>query len=117
MQRLCSTILHDTNIVQPNSMCFWLGGTDSETATNQLVEHNVEITIIENYKEWLRRTWGVVSETQLNRSERFISAETMNDRDLAHLREIYSEDLKLYGTVFGALQRTEKLSISGDELR
>jgi hypothetical protein len=117
VQRLCITILHDTNIIHPNSMCSWLGGSDSETAINQLVEHDVEITIIENYKEWLRHTWGVVSETQMNRSEKFISAEMMNDQDIAHLRKIYSEDLKLYDVVLGALQRSKKLSIIGGELR
>jgi hypothetical protein len=117
VQSLCTTILHDTNIIQPNSMCSWLGGNDAETATNQLVEHDVEITIIENYKAWLRHTWGVISETQMNRSEKFISAEMMNDRDIAHIRKIYSEDIKLYDTVLGALQRNKKLSITGDELR
>jgi hypothetical protein len=117
VERFCTTILHDTNIVQPNSMCLWLGGSDAETATNQLVEHDVEITIIENYREWLHRTWGVVSETQLNQSEKFISAETLNDQNLAHLRNVCSEDIKLYEAIFGVLQRTEKLSVSGDELR
>ena len=53
--------------------------SDSETAINQLVEYDVEITIIDNYKEWLRHSWGVVSETQMNRSEKFISAEMMDD--------------------------------------
>jgi hypothetical protein len=117
VQSLCTTILHDTNIIQPNSMCSWLGGSDAETATNQLVEHDVEITIIENYEAWLRHSWGVVSETQMNRSEKFISAEMMNDQDIAHIRKIYSEDLKLYDAVLTALQRNKKLSITGDELR
>jgi hypothetical protein len=116
-QRLCTTILHDTNIIHPNSMCTWLGGSDCETAINQLVEHDVEITIIENYKEWLRHTWGVVSETQMNRSQKFITAEMINDQDIAHIRKIYSEDLKLYDVVLGALQRNKKLSITGGELR
>jgi hypothetical protein len=117
VQSLCTTILHDTNIIQPNSMCSWLGGSDAETATNQLVEHDVEITIIENYKAWLRHTWGVVSETQMNRSEKFISVEMINDQDIAHIRKVYSEDLKLYGVVLRALQRNKKLSITGGELR
>jgi hypothetical protein len=117
VQRLCTTILHDTNIMRPNSMCSWLGGSDSETAINHLVEHDVEITIIGNYKAWLRQSWGVVSETQMNRSQKFVSAEMMNDQDIAHIREIYSEDLKLYDVVLEALQRHKKLSITGSELR
>ena len=53
----------------------------------------------------------------MNRSEKFFSAELMNDQDIAHVRKIYSEDLKLYDAIFGALQRNKKLSIMGGELR
>lgn len=116
VQSLCSAILHNTKIVQPNSMCSWLGGDGVEAVIRLLSEHDVEITTTDNYNEWLHQTWGITTETQLNRSEMFISLETMSHHDLAYIRDTYSEDIKLYSTICKALQRTDKLSVLGGDL-
>jgi hypothetical protein len=117
VRNLCGVILHNTKIVQPNQMCSWLGGNSAEAALNQLVDHDVEVTTTENYNEWLHQVWGIVTETRLNRSEKFTSAESLSHQDMSYILETYSEDIKLYSSIVEALQRNGKLSVSGDDLR
>jgi hypothetical protein len=117
VQNLCTTILHNTSIVRPNSMCAWLGGEDAETAVAQLIKHDVEVTVTDNYNDWLQQTWGIVSTTRLNRSERFKSTQTMSHQDLNYVQELCAEDIKLYTSIHEALQRKKSLSVSGDDLR
>jgi hypothetical protein len=116
-QRLCGQILRCDSIVRPNSMCFWLGGDDAETALGQLVAHNVEMTVMENYATWLSKVWGITTRTRLNRSETFITTEMLSDQELSGVREAYSEDVKLYATISQALQQSGKLSVTGDDLQ
>ena len=66
-------------------MCSWLGGDGVEAVIGHLSKHDVEITTTDNYNEWLHQTWGITTETQLNRSEMFISLETMSHHDLAYI--------------------------------
>ena len=116
VQTLCTAILHNIKILRPNSMCAFLGGDTAEAATEELIKHDVEITITDNYNGWLQQSWGIVSDTRLNRSERFVSTQTMSHQDLTYIQELYAEDLRLYASIHGALQRNERLSVSGDEL-
>jgi hypothetical protein len=116
-QRLCGEILRCKTITRPNSMCFWLGGDNADSALGQLVAHNVELTVMENYTTWLSREWGINSRTRLNRSETFITTEMMSDQELSGVREAYSEDVKLYATIHQTLQQSGKLSVSGGDLR
>jgi hypothetical protein len=117
VQSLCTAILHNTSIVRPNSMCAWLGGDNADEAIEQLIKHDVETTVTYNYNEWLQQTWNITSTTRLNRSERFISIQTLTHQDLAYIQEVYAEDLKLYAQIHESLQRSERLSVSGDDLR
>jgi hypothetical protein len=114
---LCSTILRNTKILRPNSMCFWLGGGSADEATAELANNDVEITVTENYNDWLRQTWGITTTTRLNRSEPYTSTETMSRDDLSYVHEAYSEDTKLYSKILRALHQSGKLSISGESLR
>jgi hypothetical protein len=116
-QELCSTILHNTRITQPNSMCFWLGGNSAESAIKQLVAADVEITTTENYEDWLRQVWGITTTTRLNRSQTFVSADTMSHQDLSYVQDSYSEDIKLYTKIYQILQQSGKLSILSDTLQ
>lgn len=117
VQELCSRILRTKQITQPNSMCFWLGGNDAESAIEQLADADVEITTTENYEDWLRQVWGITTTTRLNRSETFTSADMMSHQDLSYVQEVYSEDIKLYRTIYQTLQQGGKLSVSGDTLQ
>ena len=65
VQALCTTILRNPGLVQPNSMCSWLGGTDAESALAQLAAHNVEITVTDHYNKWLHERWNIVSEDKI----------------------------------------------------
>jgi hypothetical protein len=117
VQNLCSAILRNRRIVQPNSMCFWLAGGDAEAAIGELADSGVEITTTENYNDWLQQNWGILTLTRLNRSDPFISTETISHQDLLYLQEAYSEDIRLYAKICQILQQSGKLSVSGKDLR
>jgi hypothetical protein len=115
-QDLCRSILYNKEIVRANAMCGWLGGRDAGTAMQQLAACNVEITTTENYTKWALQSWGIVSSTRINRSEKFTSTECLSPQDTSYIHEMFSEDIKLFDAVSARLRKTGDLSIWGSDL-
>ena len=116
IRKLCSAILRSLQIVKPNSMCSWLGGADAASAIDQMVVSNIEVTVTANYDTWIRDKWNVTQETRLNRSRPFLSLADLPYEDLDYVQAIFSEDIKLYGAVEGALERASTPSIVAEQL-
>jgi hypothetical protein len=113
---ICMRILRNENIVGPNSMCHWLGGGDAQTVLERLAEHHVELTDTTRYSDWLRERWGIASSTRENESIKFITEESLKPQDLNYLREISSEDLKLYVALQNSLEEADRAWVIGPEL-
>jgi hypothetical protein len=114
--RVCRNTWHNQQIVIPNSICHWLGGGDARTVVERLAEHYVEITDTDRYNQWLRDRWGITSVTRQNESIKFITEASLKPEDRDYLREISSEDLKLYGALQNGLRTAGRSWVMGSEL-
>lgn len=117
VQRLCNSIINSAQLMKPNSMCSWLGGADAESAIQQLVNYNVEITTVDEYSRWLQQCWAIKTDTRMNRSDSFVSLQSLTPADISRIQEIFAEDAKLYAIINLALDRSGSSSIRGEELR
>jgi hypothetical protein len=108
--------LYNSQIVVPNSICYWLGGGDAQTVLHRLAEHRVEITDTARYNRWLLERWGINSTTRDNESIKFITAAKLKPEDRDYLREISCEDLKLYAALQNGLELAGRPWVVGSEL-
>jgi hypothetical protein len=113
---LSKRILRHTHTVRPNSMCYWLGRGDAQSALCNLIEHDVEITDSERYNTWLWQAWGEKSDGQQNKSRKFIATETFSPADLEYIETITREDTKLYTEIQNCLAEQNGSSIHGKQL-
>jgi hypothetical protein len=108
--------LYNPVVVQPNSICYWLGGGDAEAVIARLARHHVEITNTRHYDDWLAREWGVATPTRANASTRFLSLSDLSHQDLEHVRNLSPEDRKLYDLIEERLEASGRSSIFGEDL-
>ncbi len=111
-------ILQNTDIVKPNSVCFWLGG-DNATAHEALegmISQDVEVTDTRRYGEWLGQRWQIKSRSRDNSSMKFLTADMLPRQYRDYVTEISREDLKLYRTVEKGITQTGALSVMGRDL-
>ena len=113
---VCMKALHSPEIVISNSMCHWLGGGDAQTVIKRLAEHHVELTDTARYNHWLRERWGITSITRQNESIKFITAANLKPEDHDYLREISSEDLRLYAALQNGLRAAGRPWVLGHQL-
>ncbi|MGE0223610.1 MAG: hypothetical protein AB7S57_10140 [Acetobacteraceae bacterium] len=109
-------ILYNTDIVEPNSICRWLGGGTAEEVIRRLAQYDVELTDTGRYNDWLTERWGIVANTRQNESEKFVTLDTLGHQELNYLARLSPEDLKLFDIVGKALAGTEKPSVTGSQL-
>jgi hypothetical protein len=110
-------ILYNTAIVEPNSMCRWLGGGDAKTVIARLARHKVEVTDTDRYNSWLRERWGISAFTRQNQSIKYISLAACGHQDLVYLNKLSPEDLKLYGIIQQVLSSSGGgCSVRGEDL-
>lgn len=109
-------ILYNRHIVEPNSMCRWLGGGDADAVRDRLARYMVEITDTSRYNDWLSGEWGISARTRQNESIKFVSLKTLAYQELAFLRSLSPEDMKLFGWIQNALSRAQRSWITGEEL-
>ncbi|MGA3402480.1 MAG: hypothetical protein ABSC95_24990 [Acetobacteraceae bacterium] len=109
-------MLYNTNIVEPNSMCRWLGGGDAQTVNERLARHLVEVTDTTHYNAWLADRWGITAHTRQNESTKFVTLSTLAHQDLSHVQDLSPEDRKLYSRVQQALTATGKVAVSGEDI-
>jgi hypothetical protein len=116
LRSLYKKVLFHTHMVRPNTICYWLGRGTAESAIDNVVMHNVELTNTEHYKTWLDRVWNVKSETRQNESHKYITVDEIDEEDISYIRNITSEDIKFYGIVMDALAKRNRSSVFGSDL-
>jgi len=109
-------LLHNTDIVEPNSMCRWLGGGTAQVVAERLARHLVEVTDTAHYNPWLSDRWGIPAQTRQNESIKFISLSSLGHQELAYVRDLSLEDRKLYSRVQHALTLAGTVSVSGEDI-
>ena len=108
--------LYSPEIVQPNSLCHFLGGGTVDQVVATLAGHHAELTSMAHYGQWLRDAWGVVTPTRMNVSTKYISLASLPHQDLAYLQGLSREDRKLYDLIEKRLAASGRCSLLGDEL-
>ncbi len=108
--------LYNPVIVQPNSMCYWLGGGSAEAVIARLAQHHVEITDTRHYNDWVAQAWGVTAPTRGNASARYLSLSGLSHQDLAHVQGLSPEDRKLFDLIGERLAASGRASIFGEDL-
>jgi len=116
VSRYAREMLYNADIVEPNSMCRWLGGGTAEIVAERLARHLVEVTDTAHYNAWLSDKWGITAHTRQNESTKFVSLSTMGHQDLNHLHNLSPEDRKLYARVERALADAGTVSVSGEDI-
>lgn len=111
-------VLHNTDIVKPNSLCYWLNGdeADARSALESLVAQDVEVTDTHNYGTWLAQRWNIRSQTRDNSSMKFLQVDMLSADDQDYMREISVEDRKLYQIIERSIADMAKPSAIGQEL-
>ncbi|MGE0416657.1 MAG: hypothetical protein AB7O80_07620 [Acetobacteraceae bacterium] len=99
LPKLIPAIMANRDIVSPNPMCSWLGGGSAEEVIDRMASVHMEVTTLEHYSEWRRRRWGIGTETHANRSIRFLRADALSAAQLAELRDLTTEDAKLFAAI------------------
>ncbi len=109
-------LLYNTDIVEPDSMCRWLGGGDPQIVVERLARHLVEVTDTAHYNAWLSESWGISAHTRHNESTKFVSLSTLGHQELGYIQDLSLQDRKLYSRVQNALAATGKVSVSGEDI-
>ncbi len=89
-------ILRDQALVEPNSLCSWLGGGSAQEVIGRLELLNAEVTTTRHYRRWLKDRWHLESGTRMNESVKFMTKDDLSPADLRYLRRISAEDTRLY---------------------
>jgi hypothetical protein len=116
VKALALAALHDDRIVQINPICHYLGDGTSESAINNIVTNNVEITDTCRYDRWLERRWGIPAGSRINRSLPILNPDDVVPRLSERLRYLCSEDIKVFEAVTTLLIARDGLSINGYDL-
>lgn len=109
-------LLHNTDIVEPNSMCRWLGGGTAQIVAERLARHLVEVTDTTHYNAWLLDRWGISAQTRQNESIKFISLSSLGHQELGYVQDLSLEDRKLYSRLQQALAVEGKASVYGEDI-
>jgi hypothetical protein len=114
--RLAREILHNRDVVVPDIMCEFIGGTSYESALTKTVAHDLEVIGLRQLDAWTEQRWGARDRTRLNSSEKFISIKDLSELDITYCHSIAQEDIKYYQKVLGALDRHGGTSIKGAQI-
>jgi hypothetical protein len=109
-------ILLDRNIIQPNSMCHWLGGRDADSVATSLRVAQIEITDTDRYRDWLLSRWGIKSKTRTNQSIQFITEDQLSPAVAAELAAAFSEDIRLFKAIQQGIDASGGTSVFGHAL-
>ena len=111
-------VLRNTDIVRPNSLCYWLAGRNAgcQAALDSLVAQDIEVTDTMNYAAWLTQRWNIQSQTRDNSSMKFFQPGQLPYDSQQYMQEISAEDRKLYQIVERSIGLTGRPWATGLEL-
>ena len=109
-------LMTKTTVIRPNFLATYLGTGTVESARELMVRTNIEITDIERYNDWLKRTWGINSTTRSNTTQKRVTFKDFSNSQQAYIEEICREDLALYSFIRGEIVRRGNVCVSGAEL-
>jgi hypothetical protein len=108
--------LHDDRIAQVNPICHYLGDGTSESAINNIVINDVEITDTCRYDRWLEKRWGIPTSSRINQSLPILNYDDVIPRLSERLSYLCSEDMKVFEAVTSLLDTQDGPSIKGHDL-
>lgn len=103
-------------MIPKDSLCYWLGDRDVDRAVSHLRVHDVEITDVRRLDAWLQERWGIEPSPRHNESVRYFTRETLPAELMSRMLGSMTRDLRLYGRIASALERTGGLSVRGRTL-
>jgi hypothetical protein len=83
MRATALAALCDDRIAHVNPICHYLGDGTSESAINNIVVNNVELTDTLRYHSWLETRWKVCAGSRINRSLPILGCDDV----IPHLRD------------------------------
>jgi hypothetical protein len=108
--------LGDDRIANVNPVCHYLGDGTSESAINNIVVNNIELTDTLRYDRWLETRWKVRSGSRLNQSLPILGRNDVIPRLWDRMHYLRSEDIKVFEAVTSLLDTRRAVSIKGHEL-
>jgi hypothetical protein len=119
LRALAQRILRCSEIALPNSACFYLGNDGAptfETAMQNLLIHDVEVTTTARYATWLAERWNIRSDSRHNLSDHWLALADLDEETVRFMREHCAQDRKLFNLVTHLIDETGRSSISGGEI-
>jgi len=108
--------LHDDRIAHLNPICHHLGDGTSESAINNIVINNVEITDTCRYDRWLEGRWDISTGSRINQSLPILNHDDVIPQLSERLSYLCSEDIKVFEAVKSRLDARDAPSIKGHNL-
>jgi hypothetical protein len=113
---LLNTMLHTPAITVPNSICYWLGNSDVQSAIRRMVVNDVEITDTRHYAAWLRERWDVVRTAKANESRKFVTRTQIRPDDLKFIESIIADDREFYALLSKQIDASGQNAIFGKDI-
>jgi hypothetical protein len=114
--RLFNTMLHHPATTMPNSICYWLGNGDVQSAIRRLVVNDVEITDTQHYDAWMRGRWDVVRAVKANESRKFVTRAQISADDVRFIESITGDDRELYALLSKQIEASGRNAIFGKDI-
>jgi hypothetical protein len=108
--------LDDDRITFVNPICHYLGDGTSESAINNIVVHNLELTDTVRYDRWLETRWNIPTGARMNQSLPILVRDDVIPSLSDRLHYLCSEDMRVFETVANLLDARSAVSIKGHDL-
>ena len=116
MRAVALAALCDDRIAHVNPICHYLGDGTSESAINNIVVNNVELTDTLRYDRWLEARWNVCAGSRINQSLPILDRDDVIARLRDRVHYLCSEDFKVFEAVTSRLDTRNTVSIKGHDL-
>jgi hypothetical protein len=108
--------LRDDRIAHANPICRYLGDGTSDSAINNIVLNNLEITDTLRYDRWLETRWGIPTGPRVNESLPILDRRDVLPSLSERLHCLCSEDMKVFEVVESMLDARDAVYIKGYDL-
>jgi hypothetical protein len=116
IRTVATAALGDDRITPVNPICHYLGDGTSESAINNIVVNNVELTDTRRYDRWLETRWNTPTGSRINQSLPILDRDDLIPSFSDRLHYLCSEDMRVFETVTNLLDTRDAVSIKGHDL-